>query len=708
MMKKVTLLILIFFALLFGCQSDDNDEPINDIPAVDQDVPSCKTEVFFDEETLLFSIEGEDCDTAWYRVSSYIAVIQNGLRVWHPLSKWPANALVQNGNEATWSFSGHPRLPDVELAFKENNGGIILDVTMIAGQFIEVDGIRFYGLIALPMEPPALHYLHNGYDSWTYTGVAKIVPTDEPMVFRDGAELPFGNNYGYWMDKKAISWWTTAIRGPVLKPGLVAGALTGDLFKTYFSAGYHRTQKVFTLSLISGTPHDLKALDKGQTLSFDTFYFLTTKDPVRGLIKYAESVAEKRPALKWNGFSPEGWASWYDFFGHVSEKLMLENLAIMKDRYLNYGFEVCQLDDGYMTKWGDWQSVNERFPSGLEFLANQIEAAGLVPGIWMAPLMADEDSEIAQLHPDWFLKNDNGRFLYLLDFFMGKKITLDITHPEAAKWVSEQIQQMVEIGYRYLKIDFLFVGAVEADRYDNSVTSLQAYAIACRIIADAAGPDVYLLASGQPFLPSAGRFHAARTSSDICGSPVDAPTWKMVHNIARYNAARFFSDGHFFDNDPDQLLVRPPLTIEKAQMALASNILLGSNLWLGDDLTDLDNEREKLILSDLANYFRALSGTTIPLDLFDEASERVVNFPYSDYLFNASRTPKIYLKQSTLVLINWNSATDKVDVTLDQLGYKSDTGIRIIDRESGEIIEAVDGKFAFILPGTTMKIFDIH
>ena len=708
--RRFALLLILAFFILTGPACDDQSDgellPKGLGPVPDPPVTACEPELSVDEPNAAFSLASADCEAAWQNVTGQLALMQNGQRLWYDLVRWPDQEVTPYEGQTSWSISGHTWLPDLVLSIKRIDGAVQLQ--LLVSPFstdVRVAGFRLSGLVELPGAPPTLRWLHHGYDSWTFTGVVELSRTHPAYPRVDGVEAPIGNNYDYWDDRNPVSWWVTGVRGPMFEPGIVLGAMRADLFKTYFVATPDPFSAGWRLSAITGTPGDSKPVSVGQTLQMDPLYFLITPDPVRGLLGYAQQTAKERPPLNWGGFEPKGWASWYDYFAEVTEQDMLENLERQRDRYLSEGFEVCQLDDGYMKRWGDWQDTNDRFPSGLAALSQTIHEAGLVPGIWLAPLMADRLSKVARRHPDWFLKDAQGGPLYVGDFFMGKKLTLDITHPDAAAWMAQEIRTMVEQGYRYLKLDFLFAGAVEAARFDPDVTSMEAYALACDAFREAAGPNVYLLASGQPFLPSAGRFHAARTSSDISGSPIDRPNLRMAHNIARYNAARFFAEGNWFDTDPDQLLIRPPLTDENAEIVLASNLLLGANLWLGDALVDLPAYRESLILSEFTRDLESLAGPTIPLDLFDAACPRVVNFPYLDFAIGASRTPKVFLRDGRLVLINWYGNTDTIDVTLSSLGYGQDDDMMAIDKETGEEVDPIDGLFRFTLSGIEMKMY---
>jgi len=76
-------------------------------------------------------------------------------------------------------------------------------------------------------------------------------------------------------------------------------------------------------------------------------------------------------------------------------------------------------------------------------------------------------------------------------FTASSQTALDLSHPAARSWVVERVGEAIARGYRYLKLDFLYAGAVEGRRFDPGQTSLQAYrATLAEILAraDAAEP----------------------------------------------------------------------------------------------------------------------------------------------------------------------------------------------------------------------------
>nr|NIP84963.1 alpha-galactosidase [Planctomycetales bacterium] len=94
-----------------------------------------------------------------------------------------------------------------------------------------------------------------------------------------------------------------------------------------------------------------------------------------------------------------GWCSWYDRTTKIDAAHVLDVTKTIADHPNVFGKGVIQIDDGYQKMDGDW-SANDKFPQGMASVAEQIRAAGCLPGVWFAPLMIHPEHPWGRTHPD--------------------------------------------------------------------------------------------------------------------------------------------------------------------------------------------------------------------------------------------------------------------------------------------------------------------
>jgi alpha-galactosidase len=209
---------------------------------------------------------------------------------------------------------------------------------------------------------------------------------------------------------------------------------------------------------------------------------------------------------------PRVWCSWYSLYGWVNERLFKRVLRDFGD----LPFDVFQLDDGWQLAYGDWEA-NQKFPSGLKALSERIAATGRTPGIWLAPFMVSPKSKLARDHADWLLRDEKGTLVRAGITWSGNPLCLDVTHPQVLEWLDGLIRKVRAWGFGYLKLDFLYIGALMGRRYKDIPREV-AYRNAMQVIREAAG-DAYILACGAPILPSLG------LCDGICIGPDVSPYW---------------------------------------------------------------------------------------------------------------------------------------------------------------------------------------
>ncbi|HYH75427.1 MAG TPA: glycoside hydrolase family 36 protein [Candidatus Saccharimonadales bacterium] len=304
---------------------------------------------------------------------------------------------------------------------------------------------------------------------------------------------------------------------------------------------------------------------------------------------------------------PTGWSNWLYYFATASEQDILENTAIIQEKDLP--LEYIQVDDCYQTLFGDWLSINDKFPNGMRSVADAIKAAGRKPGIWLSPFMADARSRVVAEHPEWFLHDASGHLIDVNRFgdtyWAAPNYGLDVTHPEAMAWLRTVLTTLCEEwGYEYIKTDFLYAGAIQAVRYDAACTSVQAYRKGLAAIREIAG-DRIVLGCGAPFLCSVGLVDTMRIGPDLSWEadlPGAIQPKKYALPFSRVPLMSMLGhqwmNRNLWINDADYVRVRQQkINLDWPQTrALTALIALGGgSMYDSDKLADLEPEGYELL-----------------------------------------------------------------------------------------------------------------
>ena len=508
-----------------------------------------------------------------------------------------------------------------------------------------VDGLVLEGAWSVTGEGEPVFW-RQGFQSWSWSGVTALV---EPNLDADGVAVPGGDGDGFSSleDHAATSWWV-GLLGRDQGSSLLLGELGAT--RTRFFVGVDGDQ----VQAVWGHRGDTLRIEPGGSVALDPLFVALGSDPNALHEAYADAVAARVPPRLPAAPPPVGWATWYQYYSEVDEddvRLNLDALAALAEEDALAAPEVFQIDDGWQERWGDWRA-GEDFPSGMAALAAEIQDAGFVPGLWLAPLYVSRDSETHAAHPDWWVRDLDGTELSFTNLGTDDYAVLDVTHPDAAAWLEDTLSALADQGWAYLKYDFLYAGAQVGLRQQD-VTGIEAYHQAMTILRRASG-DAWILACGAPLLPSVGYAESFRTGADIAFESDPDPTVAFYRWQARATAARRFTHGRWWWMDPDQLIIRAPFSEVEVRGALASGVAAGGTWMLGDDLTALPEDRRRALLDpDLLATLGQVGRPERPL----AAVSGLDAGPVVEQAFANDAAPTTWtLEDGTVVLLNLGEA----------------------------------------------------
>lgn len=293
-----------------------------------------------------------------------------------------------------------------------------------------------------------------------------------------------------------------------------------------------------------------------------------------------------------------GYTSWYNHYQDINEEKIEEDLHGLNA--LTRKADVFQIDDGWQTAVGDWLSIDkEKFPSLMKKTADDIKSAGLLPGIWLAPFVCEENSDIFREHKDWLLLDSTLAPVKAGSNWSGF-YSLDIYNEEVRSYIREVISTIInEWGYKLLKLDFLYAACIEP-RHDK--TRGQVMYEAMDFLRECAG-DALILGCGVPLASAFGKVDYCRIGCDVGLDWNDKPHMRLMHrervstkNSLLNSVFRRQLDKRAFRNDPDVFLLRPCnnyLSDEQKKCLAEVNALMGSVLFTSDNFYDYTEDEIK-------------------------------------------------------------------------------------------------------------------
>jgi alpha-galactosidase len=459
-------------------------------------------------------------------------------------------------------------------------------------------------------------FYSNGWQSWSYAGVygsldrfrrTRLGFLRAPVIFNHGTPQP----------KRA---------------GVFASDMFGVLgdrdYRTAFLVGFLSQKQHFgSLETWIGSTSpairlwangDGARLDPGHQIETDWaclyFFHLDTHDP---LAPYLEAVGREYGLSA--GFAPPdqiptGWCSWYNFFREVTAEDIRANLRALTAGRPDLPVKIVQIDDGFESRVGDWTAFRPGFPQGVAPLAEEIQKEGFTAGLWLAPFLVHPRSSLAKDHPDWLLRGRWGRPANAGRLWDAFHTALDLTHPDALAYVTDLIHTTVnEWGFTFLKLDFLYAGALPGRFKDPTKTRAQVLRAGLEAVRAAAGKETYLLGCGCPLGPAIGLVDAMRIGPDVDQhwEPSykggmwffkNEPDMPSARNAIHNSLARAQLQQRWWINDPDCLLLSsrtssqgpPALTLPEIQSLATVIAMTGGPVLLSDNLPELPPERLRI------------------------------------------------------------------------------------------------------------------
>ncbi|MBI3004509.1 MAG: alpha-galactosidase [Ignavibacteriales bacterium] len=400
---------------------------------------------------------------------------------------------------------------------------------------------------------------------------------------------------------------------------------------------------------------------------------------------------------------PIGWVDWYFAKARTTEDDVLKNLDFIAHELKDFGLEYIQIDSGWqlgvetmppphnVIAGGPW-IPNWKFHRGMKWFADEIKRRGLKPGIWIRPFHSIDGSRERTEHPEWF--NEQGQ--------------MDFSHRGVRAEVENLLSLVTEQwGFEYVKYDFpsfdlfnawgpgLFEDhAAHAELSNPEETSITAYRGALEGISRAARGKAYLLACNSVMPATIGWAEVFRIGDDV-------GDWERTFRYGvRSVSARYYTNGVFWTNDPDCLLVREPFTQDQARMWASLIALSGGVVFISEYLPTLPSDRLDIIKKAMPVYKNAGTryGFGRPIDFLENNPPTLWDFqvkrPFADW--------------HIVGLFNWSQQESARTLTFKSIGLDHQTPFHLVDFWKNRYLGTYTGSFQTTLPSMTCQILAVH
>lgn len=420
------------------------------------------------------------------------------------------------------------------------------------------------------------------------SGKELFLSLDEKMLC-----VPYDNDMWTYYDTTTLrpgrtSYDITAIYDEKSLNGMIIGALDFDTFKNAIRCSAYDARSFTAISGVADdNTHDHleHGYIEGKEIKSSRFICGYYEDIRDGLEEYGRLV-KNSSIFRWDHGVPFGWNSY-------SALTLTTNIGHVRTAadFIYSELPDFRSEDG--ATYINFDSVFGINKKDIRKLIKDLHARGQKVGWYMNPLshLSLQDyiplrgSKI-RFRKDILMRNEDGSLYPPID----NKYPIDITIPEAEKDLRLALREFVEMGFDYLKVDFLSHGSVEGIRYNKDIrTGRQALIYFLNILKEELDPEkihreVFLSSSIAPLFPC-GYFHSRRASCDAFGHHEDV---RYVLNALNYGW--WANDTLYQFNDPDHTVLysslvdkRGPTSEAEARSRYNASAISGTVMLLSDN-----------------------------------------------------------------------------------------------------------------------------
>lgn len=692
------------------------------VPAImwaQHDINSGAWKITFDEQakTLTYSQNGtEVIKGAYVEIHKAKAIHDNKaetlLSTSYPtvtLTNTAVNDAFGSGTKYTYTYSGLSGKDNIEqsIYIYPNKNYILVEAELVAQ-----NGETKANYIAPIVSKTATAFLSANGANYVYD-----MPHDNDN-WVGYAAIPFAKA----ASSKQISCEVSGVYDAYSRLGLITGSIEHDTWKSGITIKSNSNNGIAELTVaagvISNRTNDIQFKNdfvvmtshgsvSGKRVRSPRFFLGLYKDWRNGFEDLGDATATLCPKLDWDGGTIFAWQSW----GGMAEKVNYDgavNVAdffkeqLMPNNFVNENGVCYIVLDSFWDNLTDFQ---------LRIFAQHCKANGQKPGIYHTPFSCWLNSEddlkaYTPYNGSPYKWND----LVLTGNGKKRKISsyaLDPTHPGTKEYNRQRFEKFKDLGFEYIKLDFINNGTLEADSYyDPTVTTgMQAYTYGMNYILEfAKEAGMFVDLSIAPIFPAKG--HARRISCD-CWGELD----NSMYGLNSLNLG-WWLDRVYCYNDPDHLVLSRAKNDGEARIrytmgAMTGTVLLGDNYSLKGSYQGNQQERDLALriatnkdINDVARIGRSFRPVEGKLD---------VSFNRSQYSYGVDREFTLDTGNALYyVVFNYDKTNSYTKAAnFDRIGIDPANVKSIKELWTGESVNFSNNSFNIAVPTTDVRMYRI-
>lgn len=437
-----------------------------------------------------------------------------------------------------------------------------------------------------------------------------LVPYDNDMWARYESAVPNPGKTSYDV---------TAIFDEETYEGLVIGALDHDVWKNAISWSAHdaRAFTAYCGAADAGT-HDVMPHGAvcGEEVASARFVMLWCSDIRDGMERYGALCAAQQLPRPWTGGPIFGWNS----FSALGMGLRLRHWEEAGDFIHD---ELPHFADEEGVSYINLDACFGMSHKEIRRIVDKLHSRGQKAGWYGAPCILMEPMALLPIPGTLtplkalLLEDDKGRPLPAAD---GSR-PLDVTHPLWEKYARVQMKNVLDLGFDYIKLDFLSHGAVEGVHHQKNYTGRMALHHAYKILEDEiskAEREIFVSLSISPLFP----YFLGNARRCCCDSFGHIEDTRYVLNALNFG---WWQSGNLYRyNDPDHLALfhsvidgRGETTGAEARSRYLSGVISGTLMILSDnyDKPEARERSRKLANNEAVNALARIGKPFRPVEL---------------------------------------------------------------------------------------------